>query len=413
MTTKYDQIALKISGIGSTHTHNVRTAGKVEFVKDTGPLRRDLRVEGFEWSSDSLRNLTKILWAAQRSHSYAVAALRLFSKMPSSQFSPDGLLGGRGYIQSVKDLRSNLSSVVESLSSLTDTIYDEVNGDHWSAISTESEDQLIEDAEKVKNNPEQFVESEFQSEEGESGFQETEYAEPEDMNPTPEDFGQPEEESDEDEEEGFTRTSASQEEWNDERIAEQVLDMVEEDEEAGSRVPSDASHQSQGLTESEMAMRTTIPSHGNFASAFNSMLSRQSKRYSSSSLPVETLPGPRVNHIGPGMTEFGWFNGPEDAPSDDPAMEGIYQYEPILEDGSRDGVTGYDNPTDGDSSVLKVSANFYSWLPGSRNEKNLGYYDRSLSDADVEWMKAHSDPDNPLKPVEKTREGTGWMWDLL
>src|SRR4051812_38185676 len=92
-------IAARVANLKSPYSHNVRTSGRVEFIKDTGPVRRDIRVEGFEWSPESLRALAKILWAAQRSHSYAISALRNFSKMPSSQISPDGLLGGRGYIQ--------------------------------------------------------------------------------------------------------------------------------------------------------------------------------------------------------------------------------------------------------------------------------------------------------------------------
>ena len=88
----FNKIASKICE--SDVKGSVRTAGQIEFKKDRGPIRRDIRAPGFKWSPESLRNLAKILWAIQRSNSYTMAAYRVFSKMNSSDFSPDGLLGG-------------------------------------------------------------------------------------------------------------------------------------------------------------------------------------------------------------------------------------------------------------------------------------------------------------------------------
>lgn len=399
----------------------VRTAGKIEFVKDTGPIRRDLRVEGFEWSTDALRNLTKILWAAQRSHSYAVAALRLFSKMPSSQFSPDGLLGGRGYIQSIKELRSGLSSTVEALSSFTDTIYDEVNGDHWGSVTTKADEKIIKDAERVKEDPEGYVEGEFKEESSMSSPMT-----PHDMNPSPEDFGEPSHDENSDEfdsdETGFAKTSGTIQDtsrfsgWNDSDIMKSVSQEEEEEEAEAPSLPFDSSYQSQGMTPPEMMMKTTSSDKSGFHESFNKMIKSHRTAGGPSSLPVDTMPGPRVDKIGPGTTEFGWFNGPDAVPSDDPSMGGIYQYDHLLEDDSRDGVTGYDNPTDGDASVLVVSSGgiqHYSWLPGSRNEKNLGYYDRGLSESDIQWMRDHSDPDNPIRHDFDSRPDSSWIWESI
>jgi hypothetical protein len=413
------KIAFDIAG-GS-----IRTAGKIEFIRDQGPVRRDMRVDGFEWSPDALKNLSKILWASQRSHSYATAALRLFSKMPSSQFSPDGLLGGRGYIQSVKDMRSGLSQTVEVLSAFTDTVYDEVNAGHWAPVSSESED-LIENTESVKKNPEGFVEQEYEAEEDES-FD----SDPGTMNPRPEDFGQPSEDDSSDDEgdgedgEGFHQTSGTVPishqglpEWGDSEVAESLENLLkseqEAEEEVGSNLPSGSSEQGQGMTAPEITMRTTVPKSGNFASAIDLLVKSHGKiaaRVASSSLPVDTMSGPRVNHIGPGMTENGWYNDVDALPSDDESLSGFVQTDPIL-DGS-DGITGYDNPTDGDSSVLVVSTDHYSWLPGSRNEKTFNYYDRGLSDSDIEWMRENSDPDDPINPGAEKRPDSSWLWEKL
>jgi hypothetical protein len=106
-------------------------------------------------------------------------------------------------------------------------------------------------------------------------------------------------------------------------------------------------------------------------------------------------------------------------PSDDPSGSGLSsgtnESSHIYEDRAVDGVTGYDNPTDGDSSVLKISSKVaatYSWLPGSANEKNLDYYERGLTDEDIEWMHAHASPDPPagLWPSQ-SKPNTSFLWE--
>ena len=173
------------SRVASLPTGRLRTAGKIEFVKDTGPVRRDVRVEGFKWSPESLRELAKILWASQRAHSYAMAAFRLFSKIPSSQISPDGMLGGRGYIQNIKEMRTAIAQAAEVLSSFTDTVDDEINAPHWRAADVGDEAApLIDQTEEVAANPEQFVKEEFEEENPEENFDEpVENPDANDLNP--------------------------------------------------------------------------------------------------------------------------------------------------------------------------------------------------------------------------------------
>lgn len=349
--TDHNAIAKRISQQGT-----VRTAGKIEFIRDQGPVRRDIRANNFEWSPRALKNLTKILWAAQRAHSYATSALRLVSKTPSSQFSPDGMLGGRGYIQTIKDLRKSLSTASELLSSFTDTLYDEVNATHWDQSETEDSKNLLEQTEMVKQNPEGFVEDQFKSEEGMST--------PVELNPSPEEYGMPEEDEDEEE------------------LEEESLG---------------------GFT--QQASR-------NYNKALAKHLTNQKKIAGNSSLPVSTLPGPRVEHIGPGESYYGFVNDSSAVPSDDPTLSGFITDAPIYEDVAADGVTGYDNPTKGDTTYLKKEASGYSWLPGTENEIIMPYYDRYVSDADVEWMKANSKPKSPIKneAEKKTSKSSGWIW---
>lgn len=362
-----DKIAAKMAG-------SIRTAGKIEFIRDQGPLRRDIRVQGFEWRPDVLRSLAKILWAAERSHSYGMATLRLFSKMSSSEFSPDGLLGGRGYIQHIKDMRSALGQAVEVLSAFTDTVHDEINAPHWASLKDESTNEIVEGAQNVKDNPEEFVEKQFHDTAPKGG--DAVFNPPvADLNPNADDFNpflQEEEEEEDEEEANILRESSES--------VRRILEILE-----SSKVRNAAS------------------------------------RIADSSVPPETLPGPRVMHVGPGESpeEFGYFTDDDERPSDDPLGEGFRSLEPILENTDNDGVTGYSNPTDGDLSVFKTSAErisnshcAYSWLPGSRNEKLMNYYALGITDEDVDWMRKNDEPDPPpgstMKPPKPSRDP---LWD--
>ena len=407
----------KLNGIAarvaSSFTGTVRTAGKIEFVKDTGPLRRDIRAPGFVWSPEALRNLAKILWAIQRANSYTMAAYRVFSKMNSSDFSPDGLLGGRGYIQSIKDMRKDLAQVGEALSSFADTVQDEINADHWKETEPDQETtELVEDAENIKENPDSYIEDEYSEVAPED---ESEYdlsisnPDPNVMNPQVEDG----EDEDYDEEEDGQSQFASMEGPLQDRPDYNKKRLKDDENEPGSKLPTDASDQGFAKTEVESFVNTTTPQSGNYAAALKRMLTQQlrkaSMRIADSSLPTETLPGPRIDHIGPGEgNEAGHFSDEDVWPSDDPTGDGLYSgvnvSKPLVEDWVADGVTPYTDPTEGDVTVLKMGSKKkkkrqakqnYSWLPGCDNSKNLNYYDRNLTEEDVNWMRANSDPDPP------------------
>jgi hypothetical protein len=285
------------------------------------------------------------LWAAQRSHSYATAAFRIFSKMSSSKFSPDGLLGGRGYIQSVKDLRAALANSVELLSSFSDTIHDEISAPHWRNATSDEIEEIVDDVQEIRSNPEQHVEQEYEQEIFENPKPENPIIDTDDSSSSSED----------DDEHQFFQTSA---------------------------------------TKSKLA-------GGN------------------SSVPVSTLPGPRVDRIGPasGSGYEGSFNPPSDFPSDEISPHSDFSEYP--------GSGEYDlsnppnpNPTDGDVTVLKgarkkkAKLDTYSWLPGANNERPLDWYRPGLTDKEMSIMKQMSDPTfDYSKPIRKHKEFNSKLWD--
>lgn len=365
MAHNLHRIAASIASSGT-----VRTAGKIEFVKDTGPLRRDIRAQGFAWTPDSLRNLAKILWAVQRAHSYAASAHRIFSKMPSSEFSPDGLLGGRGYIQNVKDMRAGLANAIEVMSSFSDTVHDEINADHWSSAEDPAVEEIVDDANDVKANPEQYVEQEFAEDVPEAA----EDMDVSEMNPSSEDMNPV------------------------------VDDGSDDDSDHFSLLPTgggagDGFHQ--------------MSSSRRYEDSIRRILQRREASSRSASLPTGETVLPRMDKRGPAEgTEAGHYNVDDVWPSDDPTGAGFSQFDHLLEDGMRDGVVG-GGPTDGDETVFKVSSRIanYSLLPGSSNDKPMNYYGLGISEDDVEWMKENSEPEvgsDDEKAEKKARAHVPW-----
>ena len=311
-------------------------------------------------------------------------------------------------------MRNVVSQAVESLSAFTDTVHDEVNAPHWSSTADQPVvNDLVADAEKVRSNPGQFVNDEMDEETGEES-DESEISNPsaDELNPTVSD-DDADDSSDDDYDEaapGTQRTSAGPS-----RPAPHVKRTPVK---PGSNLPEDALEQKQGKSEPEMTMHTVSPDHGAYATSVANVLKSHAARYASrrfsESLPSGNTERPVVDHIGPAEgNEAGHFNSDEVWPSDDPTGEGFTSTHLIYENWDQDGVPGLPDPTDGDSTVLKVSSAriAYSWLPGADNQKNLNYYDPHATAEDITWMRAHSDPDPPpgtVRAVPKPRFDPLW-----
>jgi len=153
----------------------VRTAGEVRFVKDNsndasswawkqGPSERNMTPDHV-FNPTKKKDLAKVLRSTTASMGHAMSAYSTFTKIKSADVSPDGNLGGKGYIQKIMDMRKQYMNVVEALSALSDTIYDEVSAPHWAAISRQETDedkaevaQIMQDAQEIKENPEGWAE---------------------------------------------------------------------------------------------------------------------------------------------------------------------------------------------------------------------------------------------------------------
>lgn len=154
-----------------------RVAGEVRFIKDRGgdkgewawntpgPSQREIE-DDFAFNARHLKPLAQTLRATLMSMGHAITAYNAFTRIKSADVSPDGNLGGKGYIQKIADMRRQYMNVVEALSSLSDTLYDEINAPHWNPAadtrpSPRERDEvreIMDDAEGIRQDPEGWAE---------------------------------------------------------------------------------------------------------------------------------------------------------------------------------------------------------------------------------------------------------------
>lgn len=157
-----------------------RTAGEVRHVKDNsgdssswafrpGEIERNMPGAEYTYDPKQVKSLAKCLRATNAALGHAMSGYTLFAKIKSRMVSPDGKLGGRGYIQKISDMRRQYMNVVEALSALSDTLHDEVHAPHWSSESRVNPkvNDIIEHADEIKDNPEGWAGEEIEQDEEE------------------------------------------------------------------------------------------------------------------------------------------------------------------------------------------------------------------------------------------------------
>lgn len=167
-----------IKRVANRHLGRVKTAGEVRFIKDRGgdknewgwgspgPTERIIQ-EDFEFNPKNLKPLAKVLRASLIAMGHILSANNDFARIKSAQVSPDGSLGGKGYIQKISDMRRQLMNCVEALSAFTDTLYDEIRAPHWNPVLDEQSPRerdevkdIMTDVEVIRDDPEEFAERE-------------------------------------------------------------------------------------------------------------------------------------------------------------------------------------------------------------------------------------------------------------
>lgn len=152
-----------------------RVAGEIRHFKDRSdgvsswaweghpPTARD-QIAGFEYDPDNIKPLATTLKYALAAKGFSEAAFTSFIKTLSSTISPDGNLGGRGYIQKISDIRRALLNTVEALAAISDTLYDELHAPHWQEGYSQQDPQeqeeirdALDDAQEIREDSQDWV----------------------------------------------------------------------------------------------------------------------------------------------------------------------------------------------------------------------------------------------------------------
>lgn len=138
-------------------------AGKKE-KPDSGFNQSREGIEGFKFNDQGIKTIAQTYKHLAAAFMNLVKANNLFASCKSSQVSPDGKLGGKGYIQPIKDIRESFSILTNTMSELIDTFHDEVNSPYWKKTTLEDNpivkeilsqaDQMIDKAEEIEDKKE-------------------------------------------------------------------------------------------------------------------------------------------------------------------------------------------------------------------------------------------------------------------
>jgi hypothetical protein len=99
-------------------------------IKRNEDLKRDIH-EDTVYDTANVKHIKKILHNVNVAMGNLTGALKDISTVKGPEISPDGLLGGKGYIMSLKDLKGDLADSIHKLAGIGDTLADELNNPKW------------------------------------------------------------------------------------------------------------------------------------------------------------------------------------------------------------------------------------------------------------------------------------------
>lgn len=142
----------------------IKTAGRVEHIKDHSDTKdKREHLEGYQFNEKGLKAVAETYNHLAKAFASMIQASNTFNKIKSSQISPDGRLGGTGFVQPIHNIRTSFSNSVNTISELIDTFYDEINSPYWKKQTFEDHpivksilneaDTIIDKAEEKEEQP--------------------------------------------------------------------------------------------------------------------------------------------------------------------------------------------------------------------------------------------------------------------
>ena len=116
--------------------------------ENKGEMSRN--IGGFEYDPSKATILKKALHNINVSLGTMISAMKDLSILRGSDITPDGMLGGRGFIMPFKEVKSKINAAITDLSDVTDTLADELTNPKWGLSDSEKkkvkkENEIIEE----------------------------------------------------------------------------------------------------------------------------------------------------------------------------------------------------------------------------------------------------------------------------
>lgn len=113
-------------------TDRIKTAAndkKPAKSKTKSELGRD--VAGFEYDKSKAKILKGVLHNINVSLGTLMSAMKQLSMLRGSDVTPDGKIGGRGFIMEFREMKQGINEAVGALSDVTDSLADELKNPGW------------------------------------------------------------------------------------------------------------------------------------------------------------------------------------------------------------------------------------------------------------------------------------------
>jgi hypothetical protein len=119
-------------------------------------LRREIS-DDFKYDKKKIKHLQRIMHNVNIALGTLGSALNEFSRVKGPAISPDGMLGGLGYIMPIKTIKEVLTTSVHNLSEVSDSLADELTNPHWNAEDDKEIKELIKEKEKVEEETQKIL----------------------------------------------------------------------------------------------------------------------------------------------------------------------------------------------------------------------------------------------------------------
>lgn len=134
-------------------TQRIRITNRLSQSKVAAGSRREIPSD-FKYNKKKLKHLKHILHNVSVAVGTLTSAFNEFSRVKGPDISPDGLIGGTGFILPIKDIKEILNTSIRGLSDVSDSIADELTNPHWGAEDDSDVKKLIKEKEEVEEKAE-------------------------------------------------------------------------------------------------------------------------------------------------------------------------------------------------------------------------------------------------------------------